>query len=60
MKKIAYITPDCKVKALNMESLMGNVVSGGEGNVPIDNNDDGWDDDGFNGKGLKGGSVWDD
>lgn len=39
---------------------MGNVVSGGEGNVPIDNNDDGWDDDGFNGKGLKGGSVWED
>ena len=38
---------------------MGNVVSGGNGNVPIDNDDD-WDDDGFNSKGLKGGSVWED
>ena len=63
MKKIAYQTPEVKVKTLFMESLMagsGNSVTG-TGAVDVGSGD--WDDNGEQdpeAKNFGGNSVWDD
>lgn len=57
MTKKNYIEPSIIVKTVNIGTVMQ--VSAGE--VPVDNNDDDWGDDGFNSKQtLTINDVWED
>lgn len=58
MKKNNYIEPAMIIKSVRIDAVL-QTVSGGE--VPVDNNDDDWGDDGFNSKQtLTINDVWDD
>ena len=58
MKKKNYIEPYVLIKVVNIDAILQE-VSGG--NVPVDNNDEGWDDGGFNSKqNLTINNVWED
>lgn len=62
MKKIAYQTPEVKVKTLFMESLMAGSTGGyvdGNNEMPYDGIDDGTHDPDAK-DGFKSSSVWDD
>lgn len=63
MKKIAYQTPEVKVKALFMESLMQGSGNGITGTGVVDLGSGGTDTDGVldaDAKNFGGHSVWDD
>ena len=58
MKKNNYIEPAMIIKTVRIDAVL-QTVSGGE--VPVDNNDDNWGDDGFNSKQtLTINDVWED
>ncbi len=58
MKKKNYIEPAMIIKTVRIDAVL-QTVSGGE--VPVDNNDDDWGDDGFNSKQtLTINDVWED
>lgn len=58
MKKKNYIEPYIIIKVVNIDAILQE-VSGGE--VHVDNNDEGWDDGGFNSKeNLTINNVWED
>ena len=57
MTKKNYIEPSIIVKIVNI----GTVMQVSAGDVPVDNNDEGWDDGGFNSKQtLTINDVWED
>ena len=58
MKKIAYQTPEVKVKTLFMESLMQASVTAPEQGIGFGGEDDGSDPEAKDG--FKSHSVWDD
>jgi hypothetical protein len=63
MKKIAYQTPEVKVKTLFMESLMAGSGNGVTGTGAVDVGSGDWDDNGEKdpeAKNFGGNSVWDD
>ena len=58
MKKKNYIEPAMIIKTVRIDAVL-QTVSGGE--VPVENNDDDWGDDGFNSKQtLTINDVWED
>lgn len=58
MKKIAYQTPEVKVKALFMDQLMAGSVTAPEQGIGFGGEDDGSDPEAKDG--FKSHSVWDD
>ena len=63
MKKIAYQTPEVKVKTLFVESLMAGSGNGVTGTGAVDVGSGDWDDNGekeVDAKNFGNNSVWDD